>query len=745
LLASKAVDGPVRLWRFDTWECISVLDETARDSIGGLAFHPKMPILATTGEGDRAIYIWQMDMTALLSAAAPSDTQHYTNAKVVLVGDTGVGKSGLALALTGQPFTPTPSTHGRHICLFDSYEVPLSNSRSETREILLWDLAGQPGYRLIHQLYLHEVAVALVVFDARSETGPFTSVRYWDRALRQANRLRSDTVGFLKKYLVAARVDRGGIAASPQRIDAVVHSWNFDAYFETSAKEGWKIAELIDAIQESIDWEVLPKVSSTALFQTIKKFLVDVKVAGRHLSTINDLYYAFCQAYPSHTNSSALRAIFDTCISLVEGQGLIRRMSFGGCVLLQPELLDAYASALINSAKSEPDGLGYIAEEDALTGRFPIPTDERIADNDQERLLLIAVVEELLQHEIALKELSTVVVLVFPSQFTRERPDAPELPGKEVVLTFEGPVLNIYATLVVRLAHSHLFKLDEMWKDVTTYKANVGGICGIFLRELREGQGELTLFFDDKTTEETRYQFEDYVIAHLYRRALPDTIQRRKIVVCPDCKVSIPDDHIQRRRARGHTTINCSVCDTQIPLPTTAEYPVSSHLSTTVKMDQAADAQRDRDTAATSLKGKIITDDYDVFLCYNSQDRPAVEAISKQLKDRGILPWLDVWNIPPGRAWQRVLQEQITHIKSAAVFIGPRGGGPWQQLEQMALLEQFADRKCPVIPVILSGYEGKPELPPFLRLLHAVDYRILDPDPLEQLLWGITGERRHRG
>lgn len=52
-----------------------------------------------------------------------------------------------------------------------------TNSLTETRETLLWDLAGQPGYRLVHQLHLGEVAVALVLFDARSETEPLSIVR----------------------------------------------------------------------------------------------------------------------------------------------------------------------------------------------------------------------------------------------------------------------------------------------------------------------------------------------------------------------------------------------------------------------------------------------------------------------------------------------------------------------------------------------------------------------------------------
>ena len=91
-------------------------------------------------------------------------------------------------------------------------------------------------------------------------------------------------------------------------------------------------------------------------------------------------------------------------MSLVEARGLIRRLSFGNLVLLQPELLDAYASAMVNAAKAEPDGLGSLAEEDALTGRFRMPQDERLPNKEQERLLLIATVEELLRHELALRE-----------------------------------------------------------------------------------------------------------------------------------------------------------------------------------------------------------------------------------------------------------------------------------------------------------------------------------------------------
>src|SRR6266566_8636543 len=194
LLASKSHDGTVRCWRSDTWETVAILDEPlSRGWSAGLAFHPNVPMLATLGEEDCVIRIWDLDLAALLATTSATPSVQYTNAKVILVGDTGVGKTGLGLVLTNQPFVPTESTHSRYVWMFDSREFELSRRVRETRETLLWDLAGQPGYRLIHQLHLNEVSVALIVFDARSETDPFAGVGHWVRALRQAQRAQENS------------------------------------------------------------------------------------------------------------------------------------------------------------------------------------------------------------------------------------------------------------------------------------------------------------------------------------------------------------------------------------------------------------------------------------------------------------------------------------------------------------------------------------------------------------------------
>src|SRR4051812_33544138 len=96
----------------------------------------------------------------------------------------------------------------------------------------------------------------------------------------------------MKRLLVAARADRAGVGVGRQRIDRLVEDHGFDGFFETSAKEGWNIPELADAIRRAIAWEAMPRVSSTGLFHRIKAFLVQEKEADRLLASSDDLYRA---------------------------------------------------------------------------------------------------------------------------------------------------------------------------------------------------------------------------------------------------------------------------------------------------------------------------------------------------------------------------------------------------------------------------------------------------------------------
>jgi hypothetical protein len=162
-------------------------------------------------------------------------------------------------------------------------------------------------------------------------------------------------------------------------------------------------------------------------------------------------------------------------------------------------------------------------------------------------------------------------------------------------------------------------------------------------------------------------------------------------------------------------------------------------------MEQKAASQRDRESTLAILQGKVATQDFDVFLCHHGQDKPAVKQIGEQLKLHGILPWLDEWELRPGLPWQRRLEEQISQIKTVAVFVGNSGVGPWEHQELDAFLREFVRRSCPVIPVLLPGAPQEPALPVFLKAMTWVDFRIQEPDPMQRLLWGITGKRKEGG
>jgi WD40 repeat protein len=211
LLASKARDKKTCIWRTDTWKLAAEMKERSLRLpwSSSLAFHPHTCTLAIAEDEDRKIGLWDVDL-ATMQEKGQDVSIYYTNAKIALVGDSGVGKSSLGQVLAGRPFVPVASTHGREVWLFDAQEVSLDGGRRETRETLLWDLAGQPGYRLIHQLHLSEVSVALIVFDSYSETDPFAGVHHWVRALDVAHRVQGMGKQPMTKFLIAARIDRRG-------------------------------------------------------------------------------------------------------------------------------------------------------------------------------------------------------------------------------------------------------------------------------------------------------------------------------------------------------------------------------------------------------------------------------------------------------------------------------------------------------------------------------------------------------
>jgi small GTP-binding protein len=193
---------------------------------------------------DRVIHIYELDLAILLSQVA-EPSAHYVNAKVVLVGDTGVGKTGLSLVLNNQPFEATDSTPGRRVWALDSREVSIGGNVTQTRETLLWDLAGQPQFRIVRPLYYRGSAGAVFMFDV---TMPHTLARIEDW-VSECHNVISGAPGVLIGNKIDLKdkrlVDRSTAEARASRLGL--------RYFETSAKLGqnidaplmWLLAEIL--------------------------------------------------------------------------------------------------------------------------------------------------------------------------------------------------------------------------------------------------------------------------------------------------------------------------------------------------------------------------------------------------------------------------------------------------------------------------------------------------------------------
>jgi hypothetical protein len=136
--------------------------------------------------------------------------------------------------------------------------------------------------------------------------------------------------------------------------------------------------------------------------------------------------------------------------------------------------------------------------------------------------------------------------------------------------------------------------------------------------------------------------------------------------------------------------------------------------------------------------------EFDVFLSYNSKDKPTVRQLAERLQAQGLRVWFDEWHLIPGLPWQRALEAGIESSHSVAVLVGSDGLGPWTEEEMEGALLLAVREGKPVIPVLLPDAPAKPKLPMFLQTRTWVDLRSgLTDDALSRLAWGITGNRPH--
>ncbi len=588
-LVSTSLDRSVRLWHCDTWEPVAVLQRSAFEQTRTpAAFHPTLPLLAVPAAEAKngSIHLLELDYELLTSTAAEAKTTaasvHHTTAKIVLVGDSGVGKTGLGWRLTHSEFREHSSTHGQQFWVLK--QLGAFRRDGTQCEAVLWDLAGQPDYRLIHALFLDDADLALILFDPTDSREPLRGVEFWLKQLKGSIRPTQSSPGAgasqnpvaarkpCPTILVAARADRGAPTLTRDEIEAYCRQRGIDSYVRTSAKDGEGLPALVDLMKQLVAWENKEAITTTDTFKRIKDYVLRLKqdrtakpliatpIALREELRANDPAWRF-------TDREML-----TALGHLENYGYVKRLRRSNgedCILLAPELLNNLAASFVLEARRNPKGLGSLEERRLLSGDYPFHELKGLTYDECDTLLDSAALL-FLQHNVCFREsdpLNGQSYLVFPELINLNKPLLQEeIPTEEgVAYTVTGAIENVYASLVVLLGYTHTFTHAEQWRSQARYEMNGGLVCGFRQEAERDGELDFVLYFGKSVDHPVRKLFEGLFESFLARRNV--TVSRYEPIVCPECRHVLPRALVRQRLREDKDFAFCPECSKKLKLP----------------------------------------------------------------------------------------------------------------------------------------------------------------------------------
>jgi small GTP-binding protein len=158
--------------------------------------------------------------------------------KVVLVGDTRVGKTCLLTRLTTNAFRDAAATVG---AAFQTHTVA---TQFGARTLQIWDTAGQEKYRSLAPMYYRSAHVAVICFDLTNRES-FHALGAW------ADELAEKGTGELQTLIVGCKADLAD-ARAVSRDEAQEFAFEKGAshYIECSAKTGAGVADVFTKVAE---------------------------------------------------------------------------------------------------------------------------------------------------------------------------------------------------------------------------------------------------------------------------------------------------------------------------------------------------------------------------------------------------------------------------------------------------------------------------------------------------------------
>ena len=190
--------------------------------------------------------------------------------KLLLIGDSGVGKSCLLLKFAEDSFTPSfLSTIGI------DYKIKTIKINNKTIKLQIWDTAGQERFRTITTAYYRGAMGILLVYD-------ITNLKSFENIINWINNIESNSNDQVKIILLGNKFDIGNkrIVETLQGKN-LAKKYNID-FFETSAKTGFNV----DNAFMSITKEIFQNLTKKESFNT-KDIEINLKDLNQDVNSKN--------------------------------------------------------------------------------------------------------------------------------------------------------------------------------------------------------------------------------------------------------------------------------------------------------------------------------------------------------------------------------------------------------------------------------------------------------------------------
>ena len=165
--------------------------------------------------------------------------------KLLVVGDSGVGKSSLLLRYAEDSYTDTfLATIGVD---FKLKSLKSQDDLSKSIKLQIWDTAGQERFRTITSSYYRGSHGVLVLYDI-TDLDSFRNAEQWLREVDRFSGMYSKNGSALQKMLVGCKLDlEHKRQVSEEEALEFAHSMDIH-YMECSAKDNSNVALVFDSI-----------------------------------------------------------------------------------------------------------------------------------------------------------------------------------------------------------------------------------------------------------------------------------------------------------------------------------------------------------------------------------------------------------------------------------------------------------------------------------------------------------------